>query len=104
MGHRYNFPGVIPLAARYPKATRLSIDLTQAFLQFYPHKRPTANEALSHPSHSDLHDLSDEPEAPSPFQWRSLEFEWSKRALQNRLYIECLGFKEAALLKGTSKL
>jgi len=54
-----------PFSALYPNANPLAIDLLQKMLVFDPRRRITASQALEHPYLQALHNVNDEPSAPS---------------------------------------
>ncbi|KAL4424349.1 hypothetical protein ABPG75_001650 [Micractinium tetrahymenae] len=51
----------------FPSASSLAIDLLDRLLTFDPRKRLTVEQALAHPWLAPLHDPSDEPACPQPF-------------------------------------
>lgn len=58
------FKKKVSMAALFPQANPLAIDLLERLLTFNPAKRITVQEALAHPYLQPYHDPTDEPDAP----------------------------------------
>jgi len=67
-----------PMSQRFPRATPAALRLLERLLAFDPHKRPSAEEALSDPYFVGLHNPAREPTA-DPIS--KLEFEFEKHKL-----------------------
>lgn len=75
----------------FPKAPPLALDLLEKMLTFAPEKRITVEEALAHPYLQLLHDPTDEPTAPTPFDVDFESVPLSKESLRALLWEEvCL--------------
>lgn len=76
-----------------PGASDDCLDLLGRFLEKDPTKRISAADALAHPYLAHLHDPAGEGVAPTPFAW-DFDSGWepTKRAIQDRIYGECVRF------------
>jgi mitogen-activated protein kinase 1/3 len=90
-----------------------AINCMEAMLRIHPDKRPCAAEAMRHRYFHILHRSEDLRNiAKERLDWHFDNFEPTKRALQNRIYVECARFhpeilqRDAALLssRGIDKL
>ncbi|MCO5560894.1 hypothetical protein L7F22_014514 [Adiantum nelumboides] len=77
-----------PLAIRFPHLPPLAIDLIERMLTYNPAERITAEEALAHPYLSSLHDETDEPVCPRPFNFNMDEECLSEDDIRERIYQE----------------
>ncbi len=59
----------VPLAALFPRASHLALDLLGRMLSFSPAARITVDDALAHPYFASLHSPADEPVCPTPFDF-----------------------------------
>lgn len=74
--------------AMFPKAPDLALDLLEKMLTFAPEKRITVEQALAHPYLKLLHDPSDEPVCPTPFDVDFENITLGKEALRALLWEE----------------
>ena len=76
-----------------PQASEDCLDLCQQLLAMNPSTRISAENALNHPYIIHLRDSTGENTAPSPFAW-DFDHGWepTTRALQDRVYGECVRF------------
>eukprot|EP00929_Paragymnodinium_shiwhaense_P032355 TRINITY_DN17945_c0_g1_i3.p1 TRINITY_DN17945_c0_g1~~TRINITY_DN17945_c0_g1_i3.p1 ORF type:complete len:427 (-),score=73.31 TRINITY_DN17945_c0_g1_i3:856-2136(-) len=76
-----------------PSASDDCIDLLRRLLEKDPTKRISASDALAHPYVAYLHDPTGEGVAEKPFSW-AFDSGWepTKRAIQDRIYGECVRF------------
>lgn len=72
----------------FPKAPELALDLMERMLTFAPEKRITVDEALAHPYLKLLHDPTDEPTCPQPFDVDFENITLNKDALKALLWEE----------------
>jgi serine/threonine protein kinase len=72
----------------FPKAPELALDLLEKCLTFTPEKRITVEQALAHPYLKLLHDPSDEPACPQPFDVDFENIPLTKEALRALLWDE----------------
>eukprot|EP00796_Vickermania_ingenoplastis_P010947 gene10947-7600_t len=62
---RLNIPALVPGLA----GNRVGMDFLAKMLELDPRRRPTAADMLAHPYLASLHDETDEPSCPAPFNW-----------------------------------
>mmetsp|Transcript_96909 Transcript_96909/g.273926 ORF Transcript_96909/g.273926 Transcript_96909/m.273926 type:complete len:444 (-) Transcript_96909:184-1515(-) len=76
-----------------PAVSDSFLDLLRRLLEKNPMRRISASDALAHPYVAHLHDPVGEATAPSPFAW-DFDSGWepTKRALQDRVYGECVRY------------
>lgn len=79
-----------PLAEKFPHLPPLAVDLIERMLAFDPSKRITAEEGLGHPYLSAMHDETDEPTCPTPFNFDMDEQSLSEEDIRNLIYQEAL--------------
>lgn len=79
-----------PLESRLgPEASETCIDFVRQLLMFDPTKRISAGEALAHRYLIHLADPAGETVAQEQFAWDFDNFEATKKALQERIFLEC---------------
>lgn len=79
-----------PLAQKFPHLPALAVDLIEKMLAYDPSKRITAEEALAHPFLSHMHDPTDEPFCPTPFNLDFEEQSLSEEDIKEHIYQESL--------------
>lgn len=77
-----------PLAVKFPHLPPLAVDLIEKMLAYDPARRITAEEALAHPYLSGLHDVTDEPICPTPFNFDMEEQPLSEEDIRELIYEE----------------
>ncbi len=89
-----------------PNAPETALDLLDKMLQFNPNSRITVDDALAHPFMKSLHNVQDEPESESLFEFEYEKEELSKERLQRLVWNEILHYhpdlKEMKEEKGKS--
>ncbi|KAG7566408.1 Protein kinase domain [Arabidopsis suecica] len=77
---------------KFPNVPPLAIDLVEKMLTFDPRQRISVKEALAHPYLSPLHDITDEPECPEPFNFGLDEHQLTEEQIKELIYCEALAF------------
>eukprot|EP01012_Entosiphon_sulcatum_P026750 TRINITY_DN3223_c5_g1_i1.p1 TRINITY_DN3223_c5_g1~~TRINITY_DN3223_c5_g1_i1.p1 ORF type:complete len:372 (-),score=86.72 TRINITY_DN3223_c5_g1_i1:399-1514(-) len=78
-----------PITHLCPNLTNeLAQDFLAQMLTFNPHKRPSADELLSHPYLHQLHDPNDEPTAPGAFVWDLEQRDFTEKELRQAYWDE----------------
>jgi len=98
-----------PWTELYPEASAGACSLMNGLLQFDPAARLDAARALEHEYFAELHDAEDEPAAAAGFPWSCLarspcEPNEPSRMWRNRLYAECVSFREELLERDVAEL
>ncbi|XP_039004351.1 mitogen-activated protein kinase 3-like [Hibiscus syriacus] len=79
-----------PLVNVFPHVNRSALDLIDRMLTFDPTRRITVEEALGHPYLEKLHDITDEPVCPVPFNF-DFEHQWlGEEQVKDMIYKETL--------------
>jgi len=76
----------------FPNASPEALDLLRKMLHFNPAKRITVDQALSHPYLSALHEPTDEPVAPAPFNFDFEHHDLAPESYRELIYQEVLAF------------
>ncbi|KAG8930921.1 Mitogen-activated protein kinase [Tulasnella sp. 418] len=82
----------IPFSSLYPQANPQAIDLLSKLLAFDPAKRISCEEALQHPYLSVWHDVNDEPDCHSKFDF-AFEEEESMEGMKKMIVDEVNSFR-----------
>merc|ERR1719502_2257041 len=92
---------VVPTASEGPPGC---LDFIRQLLAFDPNTRISASAALSHPYLKDLGDPVWETVAPRPFAWDFDNFEPTRAALKDRVYLECARLHPELLARDAAHL
>lgn len=77
------------LESRMPGSSSICLDFIRQLLTFDPTDRVSASDALAHEYLEKHRDPEEETVASKPFPWDFDDFEATRQALQERVYVEC---------------
>lgn len=80
------------LAEKFPHVHPSAIDICERMLTFDPNQRITVEEALNHPYLGSLHDETDEPTCPVPFNFDFEQYALTEEQMRELIYMEALAF------------
>lgn len=83
------------LAEKFPHIYPSAIDICERMLTFDPNQRITVEEALNHPYLASLHDETDEPTCPIPFNFEFEQHALTEEQMRELIYEEALAFNPA---------